>query len=105
MIDFSNLQEVEAPVVKKEKSNRYGEYIIGFDPFEQAKEMEAGINVFTIFSRIEGRIIMRCRTKRNFDWFVEFVKSADIFKGMYSESRKFIKANGEPKTISEIRGI
>jgi hypothetical protein len=103
MIDFNSLEEREAPKPVKNTINRRGEYIIGFDPFEQEEEKEEGVNVFIVYSRYDMRVILRCKTKKTFDWFVEFVKRHDVFKQSYYVSTKFINNNGKPKTISEIR--
>jgi len=101
MIDFNSLNVVEAE--KKVVNVKMREYIIGTDLFLQ-QGADEGINVFTIFSTIDLRNVLVCRTKKNFNWFVEFVKRGDVLKQEYIESRKFIDDAGNVKKIREIRG-
>lgn len=101
MIDFNSLQIADAP--KREPIIKMRQYIIGTDLFLQAKEKEEGVNVFTVFSTIDLRTILVCRTKKNFDWFINFIKHGDTLKQDYIESYKFIDDDGNVKKSSQIR--
>jgi hypothetical protein len=101
MIDFNSLIIAKGP--QQPEKVRMRQYIIGTDLFLQNDEKEEGVNVFTVFSTIDLRNIMICRTKKNFDWFVNFVKQGDVLKQEYLESRKFIDDAGNVKKHTEIR--
>ncbi len=98
LINFAELDIADAPDAKFSLIHR--NYVIGCDPFDQEEGSE--MSVFNVYDTTAGRIVMKVKTKRDFNWFENFVTKVDVVKN-YIVSTKFINDAGRAKKPSEIR--
>jgi hypothetical protein len=96
-INFDDLQVVEAEPVKM--SLFPNNFILGCDPLDQQEE--SNYNVFYIFDKSVGRKTLLIKTKKTFDWFVNYITKNDIVKNFFV-STKFVNDAGRAKKYSEI---
>lgn len=106
MINFNDLQVVES--MESSYASYYKEsrilFIAGAEPCLMTdKELSKGLNVFYVYSKVSGKIIFLMRTKRNFDWFLDYIKIYESFKTRLKVTRKFVTEDGRTKTIEQVR--
>lgn len=106
MINFNDLQVVESAESSSENYRRESRimFIAGADPFRQTEEnIDNGFSVFCVYSKINGKTIFTMKTKKNFDWFLDYIKIFESFNNRLKQSRKFINTDGRAKSVNQIR--
>lgn len=99
MIEFSQLQLVEAEPIRYESILMSKRYIIGSDPFLQNGSLK---NVFTIYDKATMSVTLKIKTKKSFNEFVEDITKKNnndirtwkLSKREYNLSHKFITNDG-----------
>ncbi|MFN7465321.1 MAG: hypothetical protein ACK53T_02285 [Planctomycetota bacterium] len=101
MINFNELTIIDSPIEVGSivKQN----FIIGYDPFDiRNKSKSANINVFHVYDKIHQRTTLKIVTKRDFNWFVDFVTKS-FLKSDFKVSHKFINNDGRARSVEQIR--
>lgn len=99
-INFEDFNIVDAPHNDNDlKLTANKQYIIGCDPFDQVDDPD--VSVFSVFDKNAGRQNLKMRTKKHFDWFVDFIQRNEILNN-FVVSRKFINEDGRAKKPREI---